>query len=72
MEFSYATKADINQLTELRIAYILEDQKTVSAEDTQSMKNSLPLYFEKHLNQDCFGFVDSDSDYKEMVLKINL
>ena len=60
MEFSNATKADINQLTELRIAYILEDQKTVSDEDMQSMKKSLPLYFEKHLNQDCFGFVARD------------
>ena len=40
MEFGYATKADINQLTELRIAYILEDQKTVSDEDMQIMKKS--------------------------------
>lgn len=60
MEFGYATKADINQLTELRIAYILEDQKTVSDEDMQIMKKSLPLYFEKHLNQDCFAFVARD------------
>lgn len=26
----------------------------------QIMKKSLPLYFEKHLNQDCFGFVARD------------
>ena len=37
MEFGYATKNDINQLTELRIDYILEDQKTVSDEDMQKI-----------------------------------
>lgn len=60
MEFGYATKEEIDQLTELRIAYILEDQKRVSADHMQIMKETIPLYFGKHLNKDCFGFVARD------------
>ncbi len=60
MEFGYATKDDIKQLTELRIAYIKEDLKTVLDEDVRIMKKNIPLYFENHLNDDCFGFVAKD------------
>jgi len=62
MEFGYGKKSDIEQLSELRIAYILEDLGAVSDEDMKIMKETLPEYFEKHLNEDCFAFVARDGD----------
>lgn len=62
MEFTVAEKKDIKQLTELRIAYIREDQKEISPDVEAKLKKQLPVYFENHLNKDIFAFVAKDGD----------
>lgn len=60
MEYTFADKKEINQLTELRIAYIREDQKEISADAEAKLKAQLPVYFENHLNKDIFAFIAKD------------
>ena len=62
MEFCCACKKDIPQLTKLRIAYLKEDLKTVSADEEKKLEEKLPVYFEEHLNKDCIAFVARDGD----------
>lgn len=62
MEFTVAEKKDIKQLTELRIAYIREDQKEISPDVEAKLKKQLPVYFENHLNKDIFAFVAKVGD----------
>lgn len=62
MEFSFATKNDIQQLTELRIAYTKEDLGNISEADEKILAEKLPEYFAEHLNKDCIAFVARDED----------
>lgn len=54
-----ADKADIDALTKMRLEYIKADME-VSIEDEVSMKEKIPLYFERHLDKDIFAFVAKD------------
>lgn len=60
MNFTTADKSDIEQLTELRIAYLIEDFGTLSDDDVQKLRQQIPVYFEKHLNKDAIAFIAKD------------
>ncbi len=53
---------DIEELVELRLAYLKEDLGEISEVDLQRLKEALPQYFRKHLNQDLFVYVAREAD----------
>ena len=57
MFYSKATEEDIGQLTELRIAYLTEDNGKLKAKDLEILKRDLPDYFRRNLNKTIFGYV---------------
>ncbi|WP_051540356.1 GNAT family N-acetyltransferase [Ruminococcus sp. FC2018] len=53
-------KADleyIDQLTDLRIAYLTEDHGNLTEEEKERITSSLPDYYKKHLNNDLFVYI---------------
>lgn len=57
MIFENAVNEDIRQLTELRIAYLIEDDGELNEKDLTIIKSSLPDYFERNLNKNIFVYV---------------
>lgn len=57
MIYNTAIKEDIEQLTELRIAYLTEDNGKLKANDLEIIKRDLPDYFSRNLNKTIFGYV---------------
>ena len=57
MHFEKAVLSDIPALTGLRIAYLQEDLGVIAEDDLRSIRAALPVYFEKHLNNDLMAFV---------------
>lgn len=57
MIYNKAIKADIEQLTELRIAYLTEDNGKLQAKDFEIIKRDLPDYFTRKLNETIFCYV---------------
>lgn len=62
MLFVKATENEINELTELRIAYLQEDFGSISESDLQRMKAALPQYFREHLNRDLMVYLAKDGN----------
>lgn len=62
MTFDKATIYDIEQLTELRVAYIQEDLGDVDEADLETMRRALPEYFSKHLNHDLHVYIARNDD----------
>lgn len=62
MKFEKATTKDIEQLTELRVAYIQEDLGNVDEEDLEAMRRALPEYYSKHLNNDLYVYTARNDD----------
>ena len=62
MKFEKATTKDIEQLTELRVAYIQEDLGNVDEEDLEAMRGALPEYYSKHLNNDLHVYTARNDD----------
>ena len=62
MLFVKATENEINELTELRIAYLQEDFGSISEGDLHSMKAALPQYFKNHLNRDLMVYLAKDGN----------
>ena len=60
MNFEKATIKDINMLTDLRLAYLQEDLGVIT--DKQLIQESLPGYYEKHLNKDLMVYVARDDE----------
>lgn len=60
MKFEKATIKDINMLTDLRLAYLQEDLGVIT--DKQLIQESLPGYYEKHLNKDLMVYVARDDE----------
>ena len=52
-----AGTTDISTLTELRLAYLQEDSGEMNKEVIQRLRNDLPIYFHKHLNQEIFCYL---------------
>ena len=57
MIFEKADQNDINDLVELRIAYLLEDYGEIAPDKLSLISDNLPDYFNAHLNKDLFVFV---------------
>lgn len=57
MIYTKATMEDIDQLTELRIAYLAEDHGGLKEKDLEIIKRNLPDYFMRNLNRSIFGYV---------------
>ena len=53
---------DTDQLVELRLAYLQEDLGEISEIDLQRLKEALPQYFRKHLNQDLFVYIAREEE----------
>jgi predicted GNAT family N-acyltransferase len=62
MKFEKATTKDIEQLTELRVAYIQEDLGNVDEADLETMRRVLPEYYSKHLNNDLHVYTARNDD----------
>ena len=54
--------ADIDILTELRLAYLKEDSGKLSEDDIQKIRRDLPNYFRKNLNQNIFCYLIRDKE----------
>lgn len=65
MFFEKAAKADIEQLTNLRLAYLIEDNGKLDANELMIIKRDLPDYFMRNLDKCIFGYVAKDE--KELV-----
>lgn len=57
MIYTKATMEDIAQLTELRLAYLAEDNGGLEENDFEAIKRDLPDYFMRNLNKSIFGYV---------------
>ena len=60
--FGEATKADIEQLVNLRIAYMIDDFGGVSAYEKTCMVKQLPDYFNRKLGDELIAFVARDGE----------
>ena len=60
MIYEKATVKDINVLTDLRLAYLQEDLGVIT--DKELIQESLPGYYEKHLNKDLMVYVARDEE----------
>ncbi len=61
MIVEYAKIADIAQLTELRLAYLEADHGKLCENDINKIKQGLPDYFRKNLNQNIWGYLIRDN-----------
>lgn len=55
--FDVATKEDISELVELRIAYMLDDFGQINKKEKANMEERLPDYFERKLGSELVAFV---------------
>jgi predicted GNAT family acetyltransferase len=60
--FDEATKADIDELIRMRIAYMIDDFGSVSDRERSGMETQLPDYFERKLGTELIAFVAKDAD----------
>lgn len=60
IEYGIATKEDIDELIRLRIAYMMDDFGSVSAEERAGMEKQLPDYFARKLGSELIAFVARD------------
>lgn len=54
--------ADVDLLTELRIAYLKEDYGKLDEEDIRKIRRDLPDYFKKNLNENIFCYLIRDEE----------
>lgn len=52
-----ATVNDIDSLTELRIAYLKEDNGTISPEEEKIFRKQLPDYFKRRLGKELLAYI---------------
>ena len=62
IEFGKATKADIDELVKLRIAYMVDDFGGVSDHEKECMEKQLPDYFNRKLGDELIAFVAKDGN----------
>ena len=60
--FDVATKADINELVRLRIAYMIDDFGGISDHEKECMEKQLPDYFNRKLGDELVAFVAKDNN----------
>lgn len=57
MFFERASIADVDKLVKLRIEYLTEDFGDIPKDQLTQIKEKLPSYYRKHLNNDLFVYV---------------
>lgn len=62
MKVENAEIADIDLLTELRIAYLKEDLGKLDEDDIKKIRRDLPDYFRRNLNENIFCYVIRDKE----------
>lgn len=62
MVYNKASIEDIEQLTELRIAYLTEDNDELTEKDLETIKRNLLNYFMRNLNKTIFAYVARDKE----------
>ena len=62
IEYGLATKDDIEELIQLRIAYMIDDFGSVSEVEKDGMEKQLPGYFERKLGTELIAFVARYND----------
>lgn len=62
MIFDIATGKDIDELIQLRIAYMIDDFGQVSDYEKECMKKQLPDYFNRKLGNELIAFVARDDN----------
>lgn len=62
MTVERAGKNDIPVLTELRLAFLSEDLGGLSEENVNRLRQALPAYFERQLNQSLFCYLIREND----------
>ncbi len=72
ISYTEATEEDIGQLTQMRIAYIISDQGSISEADHRSMEESLPIYFEESLGKSIFVFAAKDKGQVVSTVMLNV
>ena len=60
MSVERATKEDIDELVELRLAYLTEDSGPLGKDVTESIIGDLPSYYQRHLDRDLFVYMTKD------------
>ncbi len=60
IEYGIATKEDIEQLIQLRIAYMIDDFGCVTDEEREAMEKQLPDYFSRKLGTELIAFIAVD------------
>ena len=62
MDFELTTVGHecVDELIELRMAYLVADFGELAAQDEASIRAALPSYFERHLERDLIAFVARD------------
>ena len=60
--FGEASKADINELVKLRIAYMIDDFGGVSDYERECMEKQLPDYFNRKLGDELIAFVAKEDN----------
>ena len=62
IEFMIANKADIQELTNIRIEYMDEAFNIISDDDRKRLNVELPIFFKKNLGDKCVAFVAKDNE----------
>lgn len=62
MKAQKANKGDIDELVELRIAYLTEDDGPLGADVVERIESGLPNYYLRHLGKDIFAYVIREDD----------
>lgn len=62
MEYYKADNKEIQNLVNMRVAYLNEDYGHLESDVIEKIISSLPDYFEKHLNNDLFAYVAKDTE----------
>lgn len=57
MTYEKARPDDTEELTALRVVYLLEDYGEIPQNKLAMISDSLPAYFRSHLNKDLFAFI---------------
>lgn len=71
MDFVCASLQDMEELVRLRIAYLRTDGG-VDAREEEELRQSLPAYFEEHLNRDCFVYAAKDGEKMVATVYLNV
>lgn len=57
-----ASEKEIDELVELRLAYLQEDLGSISEQDMQCLRVALPQYFRNHLNRDLLVYIAKEAE----------